>query len=98
MPSALELRKVSKGFREGSGPDARERKVLDGIDFSVPAGEAAALLGRSGSGKSTLLNLIGGLDLPTSGSIAVAGSELTGMGERDRTRFRRRHIGYVFQS
>ncbi len=98
MPPAIELRNVDKSFREGSGPEALERTVLRGIDFEVETGEAVVLLGRSGSGKSTLLNLMGGLDLPTRGEIRVAGESLVSMSEKDRTRFRRKHIGFVFQS
>jgi len=60
-------------------------------------GEMVALLGPSGSGKSTLLNLVSGIDAPDGGSVEVEGTELTRMGERDRTLFRRRHIGFVFQ-
>jgi putative ABC transport system ATP-binding protein len=98
MTYAVELRKVGKSFLEGRGPGARERVVLDGVDLALEAGQAAALLGRSGSGKSTLLNLLGGLDLPGRGEVRIAGESLAGLSERDRTRFRRRHVGFVFQS
>ena len=60
-------------------------------------GEFVALLGRSGSGKSTLLNLISGIDRPDGGQVWVGGQELTAMGERERTLFRRKHIGFIFQ-
>jgi putative ABC transport system ATP-binding protein len=98
MAPALELRKVGKAFKEGVGPEARERAVLKDADLRVEPGEAVVLLGRSGSGKSTLLNLIGGLDRPDTGEILVDGTSLTGMSEGERTRFRRRAIGVVFQS
>ena len=71
--------------------------VLDAVDFTLARGETVALLGRSGSGKSTLLNLLSGIDLPDAGSIRVAGQDLTGLDERQRTWFRRRHIGFVYQ-
>ena len=98
MPPVLELRDVGKAFREGSGAQGRERRVLGGVNLVVQVGQAAVLLGRSGSGKSTLLNLIGGLDLPTEGEIRVEGESLAAMTERERTAFRRRRIGFVFQS
>jgi len=72
--------------------------VLDGVDLDIGRGETVALRGRSGSGKSTLLNLIGGIDAPDAGSVTVAGIDLTGLTERDRTLFRREHIGFVYQA
>jgi putative ABC transport system ATP-binding protein len=72
--------------------------ILDGVSLEVAAGEVVAITGPSGSGKSTLLGLIAGLDTPTAGSIAVGGVEVTGLGETDLARFRRRTIGFVFQS
>jgi putative ABC transport system ATP-binding protein len=72
--------------------------VLDGVSLEVAAGEAVAVAGPSGSGKSTLLGLIAGLDAPTSGTIVVAGVEVTRLGEPALARFRRETIGYVFQS
>ena len=72
--------------------------ILDGIDFEVAAGEVVAITGPSGSGKSTLLGLIAGLDTPSAGSIAVDGVEVTVLGEAALARFRRRTIGFVFQS
>jgi putative ABC transport system ATP-binding protein len=72
--------------------------ILDGVSLDVAAGEVVAVTGPSGSGKSTLLGLIAGLDTPSAGSIAVDGVELTGLGETELARFRRRTLGFVFQS
>jgi len=82
-----------KTYGEGRGA----RRVLDGADLTVEAGEVVAILGRSGSGKSTLLHLIGGLDRPEQGTITVAGERVTGAGERELSALRRRRIGFVFQ-
>src|SRR5690606_15384822 len=80
--------------REGS----RRQVVLDGLDASIACGETVAIRGRSGSGKSTLLNLVGGIDAPDSGSVVIEGTAVTALSERQRTLFRRRHIGFVYQS
>lgn len=90
----IELRRLSKSFREGD----TNRSVLDNLDLSVDEGEMIVLLGRSGSGKSTLLNLISGIDKPDSGEVTIAGTDLTKMNEKNRTLFRRKNIGFVFQS
>jgi putative ABC transport system ATP-binding protein len=92
--SEIQLRNLSKSFSEGR----RQHRVLDDVSADFLRGETVAVRGRSGSGKSTLLNLIGGIDTPDAGRIAVAGVELTGLSERDRTLFRRRHIGFVYQA
>lgn len=73
-------------------------KALDGVDFSVREREFVAIIGKSGSGKSTLLHMIGGLDVPTSGSVYVAGRNLAEMDKEQLTIFRRREVGFVFQS
>ena len=73
-------------------------KALDGVDLSVEQGEFLAVVGTSGSGKSTLLHMMGGLDTPTSGSIKVRAKELAEMNDEQLTIFRRRNIGFVFQS
>jgi ABC-type lipoprotein export system ATPase subunit len=82
-----------KAFGEGRAA----RRILDGADLSVQAGEGVAVLGRSGSGKSTLLHLIGGLDRPDAGHIEVAGETVTGASEARLSELRRRRIGFVFQ-
>jgi putative ABC transport system ATP-binding protein len=89
----LELRGISKSYREGG----RDHLILDGADATLGKGELVALLGPSGSGKSTLLNLISGIDTPDRGSVFIDGVSLTAVSERDRTLFRRRHIGFIFQ-
>ena len=76
----------------------RPLTILDGITLTVAAGEVCAITGPSGSGKSTLLGLVAGLDRPSAGSIEVAGVEITRLAEDDLARFRRRTLGYVFQS
>lgn len=93
-PFAIRAQGLCRRFREGS----REHIVLDGVDLDIRRGETVALRGRSGSGKSTLLNLIGGIDAPDAGSVSVAGIDITGLSERDRTLFRREHIGFVYQA
>src|SRR5207245_10153155 len=76
----------------------RTLSVLDGVSLDVAAGETVAVAGPSGSGKSTLLGLVAGLDTPTSGTIVVAGAEVTRLGESALARFRRETLGYAFQS
>ena len=71
--------------------------ALRGVDLEIPAGELVVLLGPSGSGKSTLLNILGGLDQASSGQAWFKSRDLTGMSERALTRYRRRHVGFVFQ-
>jgi putative ABC transport system ATP-binding protein len=71
--------------------------ALRGVDLDLHAGDFLVLLGPSGSGKSTLLNLLGGLDVPTTGTVHFRGRELTAATERELTRFRREHVGFVFQ-
>lgn len=74
-----------------------EVHALRGVDFDIHRGETLVLLGPSGSGKSTLLNIVGGLDRPTSGTLHYDETELTALDDRDLTRFRRAHIGFIFQ-
>jgi putative ABC transport system ATP-binding protein len=94
MSSVLvRVRNVHKTFLRGE-----ERiDVLQGLDLDVRSGEFLALMGPSGSGKSTLLNLIGGLDRPTSGEVAVGGERLDGMSDARLAAWRARHVGFVFQ-
>ncbi len=92
--SHVVLERLTRAFREGEG----SRSVLRGVDLTIERGEFVALLGRSGAGKSTLLNVISGIDKPTSGSVTIGGRELSSLSENERTLFRRRHIGFVFQS
>src|ERR1700686_83733 len=89
----VEIRNLSRSYVEGG----REHPVLRGAAATVRRGELAVLLGRSGSGKSTLLNLLAGIDLPSSGEVVIDGVPLSRLGERQRTLFRRDHIGFVFQ-
>ena len=89
----IELASVSKSYREGD----RTHLVLDSVATTIAVGELVVVLGKSGSGKSTLLNLISAIDYPDKGEVRVAGVDLVQLSERDRTLFRRRHIGFIFQ-
>lgn len=80
------------------GTEPNLTRALDGVNFSVERGEFIAVVGTSGSGKSTLLHMIGGLDTPTSGSVMVNDKELAKMNDEQLTIFRRRNIGFIFQS
>ena len=71
--------------------------ALQGLDLVVEPGELIAIVGASGSGKSTLQNILGAVDTPTAGRVEVAGFDLTSLSERDRTRYRRRVVGFVWQ-
>ena len=84
---------LSKSFEEAG----KTRVVLHDVTTDFARGEFVVLLGRSGSGKSTLLNLLGGIDSPSTGQISIAGSEITRLREHERTLFRRKHIGFIFQ-
>lgn len=89
----LEIKNLRKSF----GHEANRTEVLKGIDFAVEKGEICVLLGPSGSGKSTLLNIIGGIDQADSGYIAINGEKTADMSEKMLTKYRRKHLGYVFQ-
>lgn len=80
------------------GTEPALTRALDGVSLEVQEGEFVAIVGTSGSGKSTLLNLMGGLDTPTSGQVFVHGKDLGAMSDEERTIFRRRNIGFVFQN
>ena len=90
----LETKDLKKYYGKGAGLV----KALDGINLSVEEGEFAAVVGTSGSGKSTLLHMLGGLDYATSGTVTVAGKEIFKLNENELTIFRRRRIGFIFQS
>ncbi len=91
--SLIRVRELDKKYQRGS----EEIHVLQGLNLDVEAGDFVAFMGPSGSGKTTLLNLLGGLDLPSAGSITVAGDEITRMAARKLTAWRARHVGFVFQ-
>ncbi len=90
----LELENIEKSYRK----DALEVKALRGITLSIEKGEFLSIVGPSGSGKTTLLNIVGGLDQATSGSVRYDGQELAGMDEKALSRYRKRNIGFIFQS
>ncbi|MBU9745431.1 ABC transporter ATP-binding protein [Lachnospiraceae bacterium ASD3451] len=85
-------------LRKYYGEETNQVKALDDVNLTVEQGEFVSIVGTSGSGKSTLLHMLGGLDLPTSGGVTVDGKELYSMKEDELTIFRRRKIGFVFQS
>ena len=88
----------AQGIVKTLGVGRAQRRILDGVDLDVEAGEVVAVLGRSGSGKSTLLHLIGGLDRADSGRITLAGQDITSQSPRALARTRLRHVGFVFQA
>jgi putative ABC transport system ATP-binding protein len=89
----IQVRDLDKTYRRGG----EEIHVLQGLNLDVSAGEFVAFMGPSGSGKTTLLNLLGGLDVPTRGSINVTGDEITHMSAGKLTEWRARHVGFIFQ-
>ncbi len=89
---------VVEALRKSLGTGARPVDILKGIDFSIPAGQFAAIMGSSGSGKSTLLGLLAGLDTPSSGSVTLAGQAISYLPEDQLAQVRGRTIGFVFQS
>jgi putative ABC transport system ATP-binding protein len=89
----LILENLSRSFREGG----REHRVLDGVSARIGSGESVAVIGRSGSGKSTLLNVVSGIDRVDAGTVQIDGQDVSGLREPERTRFRRRHIGFIYQ-
>lgn len=92
-PETFTARGLSKVYRTGD----TDVHALRGVDLSFEAGELVVLLGPSGSGKSTLLNILGGLDRPSSGTLHFKGAEMTAFTEEELTKFRRDHVGFVFQ-
>lgn len=91
--SLIQVRDLDKKYKRGG----EEIHVLQGLNLDVGKGEFVAFMGPSGSGKTTLLNLLGGLDVPTRGSINVAGDEVTNMSAGKLTEWRARHVGFIFQ-
>ena len=91
--SLIQVRGLDKSFRRGG----EEIQVLQRLNLDVDKGDFVAFMGPSGSGKTTLLNLLGGLDVPTHGSITVAGDEITHMSGNKLTQWRARHVGFIFQ-
>ena len=91
--SLIRARGLGKTYRRGG----EEIHVLQGLNLDVDAGDFVAFMGPSGSGKTTLLNLLGGLDVPSAGSVTVAGDEITRMSGAKLTAWRARHVGFVFQ-
>jgi putative ABC transport system ATP-binding protein len=92
-PTFIDIRGLTKSYAEG----AQTQQVLREANLNSRKGEFLAMLGASGSGKSTLLNLLSGIDGADAGTIAIGGQDLTAMSEGERTLFRRKHIGFVFQ-
>ena len=89
----VSARDVTRRYGEGDAVvDA-----LRGVSVDIPAGQFTAIMGPSGSGKSTLMHILAGLDRPTSGSVSIAGAEITSMGDQELTLLRRTHIGFIFQ-
>ena len=91
--AAVEARGLQRVYGEGT----TAVEALRGVDIDVKAGELVAVMGPSGSGKSTLMHILAGLDKPTSGTVTIAGTEITGLDDAHLTRLRRKHIGFVFQ-
>jgi putative ABC transport system ATP-binding protein len=91
--SLIRVRNLNKTYHRGS----EVINVLQGLNLDVATGEFVAFMGPSGSGKTTLLNLLGGLDVPTSGTVSVDGDVITSMAGRKLSRWRARHVGFVFQ-
>src|SRR6476620_200849 len=92
--SVLEIDQLAKTYYLGD----EVIQALRGVSLSVEAGQLVAIMGASGSGKSTLLHLSGGLDVPDGGKVRVEGQDITNMSDRQRTVFRRRRMGIIFQS
>ncbi|MDQ1751798.1 MAG: putative transport system ATP-binding protein [Pseudonocardiales bacterium] len=88
---------VANGITRQFGEGDTSVHALRGIDVCIPSGELTAVMGPSGSGKSTLMHILAGLDKPTAGSVHIAGTEITALGDTELTKLRRRHIGFIFQ-
>ena len=90
----LEIKNINKGFGEGNS----RVEVLKNLSCDIEKGRICVLLGPSGSGKSTLLNILGGIEKPDSGSLLLEGKNLESMSDKELLNYRRRYLGYVFQS
>ena len=88
----------TKGLKKYYGQGESLVKALDGVDLTIEQGKFTAIIGTSGSGKSTLLNMLGGLDVPTEGSVQIGGQELSRLNSEQATIFRRKQIGFIFQN
>ncbi len=97
-PPASALAASARGLTRAYGRGDTLVHALRGVDLDLPAGRFTAIMGPSGSGKSTLMHCLAGLDQPTAGTVAVAGQALEAMGDDALTRFRRDHVGFVFQA
>ena len=86
------------GLKKYYGSGDTQVRALDGVDLEIERGKFTAIIGTSGSGKSTLLNILGGLDVPTEGSVRIGGTELSGLDREQAAIFRRQQIGFVFQN
>ena len=96
-PPVILARDLHKRFSEGSGDERLDVTVLQGVNLAVARGETVAIVGASGSGKSTLLHLMGGLDAPSEGSVALAGRDFASMRAAEQGEWRNRHLGFVYQ-
>jgi putative ABC transport system ATP-binding protein len=94
----ISVQGLRKSIRNGTGAAARTTDILKGIDFEIPTGQFAAIMGSSGSGKSTLLGLLAGLDTPSAGNVALHGTTISYLPEDKLAQVRGRTIGFVFQS
>src|SRR5207253_10438495 len=92
--SAVSAHELTRSY----GEDESRVQALRGVSLDVPSGQFAAVMGPSGSGKSTLMHILAGLDAPSSGSVAIDGQEIGGMGDQQLTLLRRSKIGFIFQS
>ena len=88
----------TKNLKKYYGKGGSQVHALDGVNLEIEAGKFVSIIGTSGSGKSTLLNMLGGLDTPTSGTVTIGNTELSGLKEEQLTTFRRRRVGFIFQN
>ena len=98
LPASIDHAVTASALTRTYGDGDSAVHALRGVSLDLPAGQFTAVMGPSGSGKSTLMHLLAGLDTPSSGAVSVAGQDITNMKDRELTRLRRKHIGFVFQS